>query len=189
MPSFWTFDYKSYTTLVAYDEAFNAKFRGIDKLDFIIRKSNECKYVRLYRACQVSKGTVWYFFLMKSLHSKSYRYGINLFSNLNIGNGLIIGHAGNIIVGGGSVIKGDIFIGNGVNISRCSKGPNKGYPTIEKNVCLRTNAVVMGRITIGEDVVINPNSFVDSDIPSHSVVNSAKCLIMNDVNATKDILR
>ncbi len=38
------------------------------------------------------------------------------------------------------------------------------------NGCIRANSTVVGKITIGDDVLIAPNTFVNFDVPSHSVV-------------------
>lgn len=41
---------------------------------------------------------------------------------------------------------------------------------IGNRVWIGINAAIVGGITIGDDVLIAPNSFVNQDIPSHSVV-------------------
>lgn len=43
-------------------------------------------------------------------------------------------------------------------------------PTIGNNVWIAAGAVVIGPITIGDDVIIGANSVVTKDIPSHSIV-------------------
>ena len=39
------------------------------------------------------------------------------------------------------------------------------------------NASIVGKITIGNDVLIAPNSFVDCDIPSNYIVYGNPCII------------
>ena len=39
------------------------------------------------------------------------------------------------------------------------------------------NSAIVGKITIGDDVLIAPNSYVNVDIPSHSVVFGNPCVI------------
>ena len=43
-------------------------------------------------------------------------------------------------------------------------------PTIGNNVSVGINSTIVGNITIGDDVMIAPNCFVNFDVTSHSVV-------------------
>lgn len=45
-----------------------------------------------------------------------------------------------------------------------------GVPVIGNNVSIGINATVVGNVRIGDDVLIAPNSFVNFDVPDHSVV-------------------
>jgi serine O-acetyltransferase len=51
-----------------------------------------------------------------------------------------------------------------------SAGFKSGSPKIGNNVSIQTNAVVVGGINIGDDVLIAPNSFVNFDVPNGSIV-------------------
>lgn len=62
-------------------------------------------------------------------------------------------------------------------IGQANRGPRKGYPTIGDRVWVGVNAVIVGKVTIGDDVMIAPNSFVNIDIPSHPVVFGNPCII------------
>lgn len=42
----------------------------------------------------------------------------------------------------------------------------------------------MGKIVIGDDVLIAPNTYVNCDIPSHSIVFGNPCIIKHCENAT-----
>ena len=48
------------------------------------------------------------------------------------------------------------------------------------------NSTVLGGIEIGNDVMIAPNTFVNQDIPSHSIVIGNPCKIIHKEEATKD---
>lgn len=50
------------------------------------------------------------------------------------------------------------------------RGKREGVPIIGNRVSVGANAVIVGKITIGDDVLIAPNSFVNFDVPSHSIV-------------------
>ena len=46
------------------------------------------------------------------------------------------------------------------------------------------NAVVVGKIVIGDDVLIAPGAYVNCDVPSHSIVLGNPCRIIPRENAT-----
>lgn len=73
----------------------------------------------------------------------------------------------------------------GCTIGQENRGKRKGTPTIGNNVYIGINAVVSGKITIGDDVLIGPNCHVNCDIPSHSVVFGNPCIIKHRDNATE----
>ena len=56
---------------------------------------------------------------------------------------------------------------------------------IADKVWIGINATVVGNITIGEDVLITPNAYVNCNVPSHSVVYGNPCIIKARCNATE----
>lgn len=50
-------------------------------------------------------------------------------------------------------------------------------PTIGDEVWIGVNTTIVGKVTIGDDVLIAPNAFANCDIPSHSVVFGNPCII------------
>ena len=46
------------------------------------------------------------------------------------------------------------------------------------------NATIVGKIVIGDDVLIAPNSYVNCDVPSHSIVFGNPCIIKSREGAT-----
>jgi serine O-acetyltransferase len=57
-------------------------------------------------------------------------------------------------------------------------GHAKGIPTIGNNVKVFTGAVVVGKITIGDNVTIAPNAFVNFDVPDGKSVFPARSVIL-----------
>ena len=76
----------------------------------------------------------------------------------------------------------------GVTIGQENRGPRQGAPKIGNSVWIGVNATVVGNIRIGDDVLIAPNSFVNCDVPSHSVVFGNPCIIKHKENATEDYI-
>ena len=122
---------------------------------------------------------------MKRLVKFSEYTGIMLYENLSIPQGLIIGHPGPVIINGQATFDGNLFLTHGVTIGRDIRGKRAGAPHFGKNVCIRCNSTVVGGINIGDDVLIAPNTFVNFDVPSHSIVIGNPATIHHRENATE----
>lgn len=64
-------------------------------------------------------------------------------------------------------------------------GGRQGAPVIGNEVWIDINAAIVGKVTIGDDVLIAPNSYVNCDVPSHSIVFGNPCIIKHRENATE----
>lgn len=183
-PSYWRFNYKIFKSRYDYDMRLNTKWFGHtftkEELDLY-----EIRYLKAYRLAQAAKGSIWFGLFYKKLKRLSLKSGIGLHSNLNINHGIIIGHAGTIVVNGDAIFNGNIMITHGVTIGRDIRGKRAGTPIFGHNVVLRTNSVIVGNITIGDDVLIAPNTFVNFDVPSHSIVIGNPATIHPRENATE----
>ncbi len=104
------------------------------------------------------------------LHLKSIRFGIQIPVGTNIGKGFYIGHFGNIVINGQTVIGENCNISQGVTIGQSSRGKNKGYPTIGDNCYIGPGAKIIGNITIGNNVAIGANAVVTNDVENNAVV-------------------
>lgn len=184
-PSFWFIDWKKYGEIYEYDMKFNASFRGKEKLSRHEREMLQIKYLKYYRKAQVARGTIWSRYYMSKLVRFSHKTGIQLYENMNIPRGLIIGHPGTIIINGMATFEGNVMMTHGVTIGRDIRGKRAGAPHFGKNVCIRCNSTVVGGITIGEDVLIAPNTFVNFDVPPHSIVIGNPASIHHRENATE----
>ena len=114
--------------------------------------------------------------------------GIDFGANKNIGEGLVIGHWGRIIVSGKAKFGSEIMLTQGVTIGRDIRGKRAGVPTFGNRVCIRANSTVEGNIHIGDDVLIAPNTFVNFDVPSHSIFIGNPAEIHYKMNATEEHL-
>lgn len=111
--------------------------------------------------------------------------GIEISSQTDIGGGLYLGHAYNITINASAKIGRNCNIHKGIVIGQTNRGNNKGVPIIGNEVWIGINAAIVGGITIGDDVLIAPNSFVNVDIPSHSIVYGNPCIIKHRDHATE----
>jgi serine O-acetyltransferase len=105
-----------------------------------------------------------------------------------IGAGLYIGHPYCITINPKAILGTNVNIHKGVTIGQENRGTRQGVPTISDRVWIGINATIVGKITIGEDVLIAPNAYVNCDVPSHSIVFGNPCIIKAKANATKDYI-
>lgn len=113
------------------------------------------------------------------------KYGLEISPSATIGRGLYLGHPYNITVAGGVVIGDNVNLHKGCTIGRENRGKREGCPTIGSCVSVGINATVVGNVTVGNDVMIAPNSFVNFDVPDHSVVVGNPGVIHLKENATE----
>ena len=118
----------------------------------------------------------------------SKKYGYQIPYSANIGKGLYIGHRGTIIVNWKARIGDNVNLASGVTIGQTNRGKSRGVPCIGNNVWIGTNAVIVGGICIGDDVLVAPGAYVNFDVPSHSVVIGNPGTIHHRDNATADYI-
>ncbi|MBM7709265.1 serine acetyltransferase [Enterococcus lemanii] len=99
-----------------------------------------------------------------------------------IGKGLYMGHFSGITINPKVILGNNINIHKGVTIGQENRGIRKGTPVIGNKVWIGVNSTIVGNIKIGNNVLISPNSFVNFDIPSNSIVVGNK--IIHSKNAT-----
>jgi serine O-acetyltransferase len=104
------------------------------------------------------------------LYRKSIKFGIQIPVGTDIGKGFYIGHFGNIVINGQTVIGENCNISQGVTIGQSSRGKNKGYPTIGNNCYIGPGAKIIGNVTIGNNVAIGANAVVTKNVEDTAVV-------------------
>lgn len=144
----------------------------LQKYHYYFRKSqtctNVCKYYYRFRYLNICKS-----------------HCIEIPRTLQVGKGLYIGHPYGITINGQAILGNNINIHKGVTIGQENRGKRKGTPVIGNSVFIGINSTVSGRIVIGDDVLIGPNTHVNCDVPSHSVVVGNPCVITHRDNATE----
>lgn len=113
------------------------------------------------------------------------RYGLEIPPSCEIGKGLYLGHAFNITVNPHAKIGEWCNLHKGATIGQQNRGLLKGAPSIGNRVWIGVNATIVGKVEIGDDVMIAPNSYVNCDVPSHSIVIGNPCEIHHKDNATE----
>lgn len=151
--------------------------------------SKEIKYTYALRKCQYYKNKKWlrplYLFWTIYKRRLAYQTHFQIPDTVTIGPGFYIGHFGRVIINGSAVLGKNINISTGCTIGGENRGERKGAPVIDDNVWIGTNAVIVGHIHIESDVMIAPNSFVNFDVPKHSIVIGNPAKIIHKENATE----
>lgn len=139
-----------------------------------------------------------YYSNQKGIHNQIlaiwYRYKLNYLSRkyllqipylANIGKGLNIVHFGRVIVAPSVTIGNNCNLFTGVTIGSTVRGSKAGVPTIGNEVWIGPNAVIVGKITIGNNVLVAANSYVNCDVPDNSIVIGNPAKIIHKENATE----
>lgn len=155
--------------------------------------SDKCRYTegkmpafqKYYRYTQEANN-----FILRQLFRLLFRYFkkknlIDLHYSTNIGPGLYIGHPYCITINTKVIIGSNCNIHKGVTIGQENRGARKGTPILGDDVWIGINSTIVGAVRIGNDVLIAPNTYVNRDIPDHSIVFGNPCIIKSTENATK----
>jgi serine O-acetyltransferase len=114
-----------------------------------------------------------------------WKYGFQIPMRAEIGEGLYIGHIGNIVVNGDCRIGSNCNLAPGVTLGATNRGSKKGCPTLGDRVWVGANAAVVGGITIGNNVLIAPGAYVNFDVPDDSIVIGNPGKVIPSQNATQ----
>ena len=181
------FNSKAVRENLNYDLRINLRFCGMtgneDESSIPNDRKIEWQYVKLYRKFECNRHNIWGKFYKYKLSKLNKLTGIDY--NAHFGRGLIIGHWGRIVLNPGAKFGDSLMISHGVTIGRDIRGKRKGVPTFGNRVVIRSNSVVTGNIKIGNDVLIAPDTFVNFDVPDHSVVIGNPAQIHYRANATE----
>lgn len=94
--------------------------------------------------------------------------GIDLPCEAVVGRRFRIEHFGGIIISGDAVIGDDVVVRNGVTIG-LKRRDDPGSPVIGNRVDIGAGAKLLGKIRIGDDVLIGANAVVITDVPANSI--------------------
>ena len=173
-------------------EDFNSNLNGKKKsfVEYHIKKiiGHEgvmaCEYLKCLRKLEYFIncrkdffGNIYKVLYKVKLQRLSLRLGIQISPN-TCGYGLRLLH---FKIGGGIIIN-CISMGNYCSVNAGVVVGNKDYqknrPTIGNNVKLNVGCKVIGKITIGNNVIVAPNSVVVKDVPNNAIVSGIPSTIL-----------
>ena len=116
---------------------------------------------------------MYYYWKLRQI---SYKTGFQIPPN-TCGIGLQIWHYGYIIINENARIGRNLTIYPGVEIGH--KVPGGGCPVIGDNCFIGAGAKIFGKINIGNNVTIAPNTVVTKDVPDNVVVGGIPAKILS----------
>ena len=139
------------------------------------------RYMFWHRIANLSKnkGRFLYIIPWLILRRLRFKFGFDIPARTIIGKGFYIGHFGGIVISPQAIIGNNCNISQGITIGFSSRGKNKGYPVIKNSVYIGPGAVIIGNISIGNNVAIGANSVVTKDVPDNAVVAGIPARIIN----------
>lgn len=147
------------------------------------------RYTFLMRKAAISRPhTIKRKILVMLLNRYQYKYGFQISFDTEIGPGLFIGHFGTLGINTRAKIGKNLTIMFGVTIGQANRGKLKGFPVIGDNVWIGAHAVIVGNVSIGSDVLIAPNSYVNFDVPDNSMVIGNPGKIIRKENPTSEYI-
>lgn len=163
-----------------------SEVKGLSRLFCVLRHRN-LRALFLMRSAESKKG-VYRRLLLKYGEHLFEKSGIEVSPSDNIGGGLLFVHPYNITINSRSLIGEDLTIFKGATIGSIRSGKKQGTPTIGDRVTICANAMVCGKITIGDDVLIAAGAYVNFDVPSNSIVIGNPGIIHHKNNPSIDYL-
>jgi len=104
------------------------------------------------------------------LRHYSYKFGMFIPFDTQIGLGFYIGHCGDIHFNARAQVGRNCNISQGVTLGQANRGRNKGYPIIGDGVYIGPGAKVIGAVHVGNNAAIGANCVVTKDVPDNAVV-------------------
>lgn len=97
--------------------------------------------------------------------------GVEIHPGAQIGKGFFIDHGSGVVIGETAEIGDNVVLFHNVTLGGTGKHSGKRHPTIGNNVFIGTGAILLGPITVGDNVRIGANTFLYMvDIPSDCTV-------------------
>ncbi len=134
------------------------------------------RYLEFYINCRNNKIGRFITLLLELYHRyQSFKYNVHIRPNC-VGPGLKINHIGSLIrlapiqMGKNCTVTAGVIIGK--------KWSDENRATIGDNVDITLGAKIIGKINIGDNVIIAPNSVVIKDVPSNCIVSGVPAKII-----------
>lgn len=104
-------------------------------------------------------------------------YGIELPYTVQLGRRVIVEHQGGIVIHGQTVIGDGCIIRQNCTLGLRRLDALDDAPVLGRNVNVGAGAVILGRVSIGDDAVIGANAVVLTDVPAGALATGVPATI------------
>ena len=115
----------------------------------------------------------------------SFKYGYQVPRKTNIAGGMRISHYGPLLINSKTVVGANSYFSHNITIGETKRGEKQGSPILGERVWLGPGVVIVGKISIGDNVLIAPNTYVNTDVPSNCLVIGNPAKIIPQMDATE----
>ncbi len=119
-------------------------------------------------------------------HLSRFLTGIEIHPGAEIGTGVFIDHGGGVVIGETSEVGDDSLLYQGVVLGGTSKKSGKRHPTLESNVEIGANGILLGPITVGEGARVGAGSVVTKSVPPATTAVGVPAQLSRDRNKVKE---
>ena len=126
-------------------------------------------YTFFFRRASAARNALMRAFWLVPLQVTRYLTHIQIPLGTRIGRGLRIVHFGHVVINPAATIGENFTISQGCLVGS-ALGKREGVPVIGDSVYMSANSVIIGKVIIGNDVMIAPGALVNFDVPDNSVV-------------------
>ena len=149
-------------------------------------KSPGFRFSFFFRISKLKSRNSFLGFICYQLYKKySIKYGFQIPLTVEIGSGLALPHFGGIVVNSKSIIGENCNLLHNVTLGNNKVGRKVGAPVIGNNVFVGAGAVIIGKVIIGDNVLIAPNAFVNIDIPDGCIAIGNPCKVIIKENSSE----
>lgn len=116
--------------------------------------------------------------------------GLEIHPGATIGKGFFVDHGMGVVIGETTQIGDNCVLFHNVTLGGTGKHKGKRHPTLGNDVFVGTGAILLGPITVGDNVKIGANSFVVmKDVPPNCTVvgTPAKIIIRDGVKVDEEL--
>ncbi len=116
--------------------------------------------------------------------------GLEIHPGASIGKGFFVDHGAGLVIGETAEIGDNCVMFHNVTLGGTGKHKGKRHPTLGNNVLVGTGAIILGPVTIGDNVKIGANSFIFMrDVPSGCTVagSPARIVKRNSKHCNEDL--
>lgn len=166
------------------------RYTGTDyqgKICRLIKKNSGFAYMFFWRKTKFAHNKISKYIYRCFLHHWAKRTGIEIPLSVELGAGVLFLHPYSITMNSKTVAGKNLTVMKGATIGN-TKGKNGGTPVIGDNVYIGLNSTVVGNISIGNNVMIAANTFVNFDVPDNSVVLGSPGILHLNKNTVTDYL-